>query len=198
MELKIACQGASEIALEFITEFQGDLKQLDESEYQKLKARMLKDGFSFPFFIWKHEKTFYCIDGHQRKRVLIRMRDEDSVKMPEKFPCVWIHASSIVEAKRKLLSATSQYGKMTGSGLYDFSKEAEIEFKDLKNDFRFDAFSFDSYEKHFIKKDSKSKNKNLPEDSKQFIVAVYFDTELEQQEYFEGLQLKGMECKLIE
>lgn len=198
MELKIACQGASEIELDSITEFQGDLKTLDDSEYKKLRDRMLKDGFSFPFFIWEHKKTFYCLDGHQRKRVLVRMRDEEKIEMPTKFPCVWVHAKSIAEAKRKLLAATSQYGKITGSGLYDFSKEAEIEFKDLKNDYRFDAFSFDSFEKHFIKKDSKSKSKGSLEDSKQFIVAVYFDSEQGQQEFFEELQLKGLECKLIE
>ena len=89
-------------------ELQGNLKNLSAENYQKLKDSIMTYGFSFAVPVWENDGILYIIDGHQRKRVLQKMR-EDGYDIPP-VPFMRIYARDKKEAIEKLLMFNSRYG----------------------------------------------------------------------------------------
>ena len=126
-EIKINCDSANYFALDEFNELQGNLKDLSEINFNKLKLSILEYGFTFPYFAWKDNKgKLWILDAHQRTRVLKHLRDIDGYIIP-KLPTVLIGAKDKRQAKELLLVANSRYGKMTVEGLYEFSNELNFE-----------------------------------------------------------------------
>ncbi len=106
-------------------EFQGDLKKLSKKNLDKLKKRILEDGFNVPFFVWDHAGDYKVLDGHQRLKALLSLR-EDGYDMPL-LPVAIIEASDVSDAKKKLLAISSQYGEFDASELGDWLDEIGAE-----------------------------------------------------------------------
>jgi hypothetical protein len=107
---------------------QGELKDLTDKNYQKLKNVLLKRGFTIPLFVW-HNKEYYIMDGHGRQRVMVK---EDMT--PYEVPYVEIEAKNLKDAKTQLLEITSQYQTITQEGFDAFTADLpEVE------DINFDA-----------------------------------------------------------
>ena len=126
--IKVTCKGAARLSLDKIISFQGDLKSLSDEDAEKLKRSIIRYGISFPFYVWKQNGKSHCLDGHQRQRVLLKMRDE-GYKIPP-LPVDWIEAKDEAEAKEKILLISSQYGKMTEDSLYQFVA-GSLDFNEL-------------------------------------------------------------------
>lgn len=109
---------------------QGNLKSLSEGDYGKLKKSLLKYGIAFPLFVWQRDGKTFTVDGHQRDRVLRKMREE-GYEVP-KVPVDWIDAKNREEAAEKVLLLASQYGKMTNDSLYEFLEAESLDFASLK------------------------------------------------------------------
>ena len=129
--VEIKCQGSMELSIDELKPFQGELKELSHESYEKLKAEILRHGFSEPIGVWKHENEWRVLSGHQRLRTLLAMRDE-GFKIP-KVPVSMIYAKDVKDAKEKILALTSQYGEITDEGLYEFMNEANIDVSYLDN-----------------------------------------------------------------
>jgi len=136
-EVQIKCEGAGLVDLEALEDFQGNLKTLSDDNYRKLKKEIMELGFSAPFFVWKHEDKHHLLDGHQRRKTLVRMQEEGIVVPP--LPVVWVQAKNISEAKKKLLAITSKYGKMNEAGLAEFIRNTDLEFDDLLESYDLDV-----------------------------------------------------------
>lgn len=109
---------------------QGELKDLSESNYTKLKSVLLKRGFKVPLFLWHHNENYYLLDGHQRQRVMMRENMQ-----PYEVPYILIEAVTEAEAKAQLLEISSQYGTITQEGLDSFAVELpEADLVDLSFD----------------------------------------------------------------
>lgn len=116
--------------------FQGELKDLSEANYNKLKNVLIKRGFKVPLFIWHKkyptEQTFageeyFLMDGHQRQRVMVRENMQ-----PYEVPYILIEAETEAEAKAQLLEISSQYGTITQEGFDKFVADLpEADLKDL-------------------------------------------------------------------
>jgi hypothetical protein len=119
-EVKIECEGAGTLSVDLLTPTQGNLKTLATEDYEKFRLEIVEDGFSIPVAVWEDVETgkLQIIDGHQRVKTLKMMRDE-GFKVPE-IPIVWVKADSFEQAKRKVLGAASQYGKLSRQGLIEF------------------------------------------------------------------------------
>ena len=130
--IEIKCTGSINIELDKLIPFQGELKSLSDRNYKKLKNQMITLGFSAPFFVWKDK---YLIDGHQRHKTLLKMRDEEGLDIPKLFPCAQIDAKSKAEAKKKVLSIASIYGEFDKAGVADYIEEADISVKELMDDY---------------------------------------------------------------
>ena len=130
--VQIRCKAAVNLDLANLTPLQGDLKELSESNFDKLKQSILRHGITFPFFVWQSDGTNYILDGTQRDRVLKRMAD-DGYQVPA-LPCALIEAKDRREAAEKILLISSQYGKMTNNSLEDFLAENDLDLSELQNE----------------------------------------------------------------
>ncbi len=122
--IKIKCKAAATISLEQLREFQGNLKSLSPKNSEKLRQNILKYGFSAPIFVWQKEEEKYILDGKQRMTVLLELKKEGYEIPP--LPVAYIEADSWKEAKKKLLTITSQFGKIEKEGLEEFLLDADI------------------------------------------------------------------------
>jgi DNA modification methylase len=119
--------------LDQMCEIQGSLKKRSDTDYEKFKARVVSNGFKYPFFVWvDNDGTVYVLDGHGRREFLLRMKQE-GVIIPDQFPCVTVSAANKKEAGIELLHLNSQYGQMIGEGLQEFLKRYEIEAVEIAN-----------------------------------------------------------------
>lgn len=141
-KIKIACKGAETAKLSDLLPFQGTLKSLSKEDLEKLKARILKSGFTAPFHIWKDGKKKYILDGHQRREALLSL-EIDGYETGE-LPIDIIEAKTFKDAKETLLSHASNYGKMEGKGLIEFAKEAGLDLDLFETEFRFPEIHFPS------------------------------------------------------
>jgi ParB/Sulfiredoxin domain len=111
----IRCTAAVNLQLRELTPLQGELKELNEVNFEKLKRSILKHGITFPFFVWQSEGQNFILDGTQRDRVLKRMADEGYGVPP--LPCALIQAKDRKDAAEKILLISSQYRRVTDEGV---------------------------------------------------------------------------------
>lgn len=124
--------GLDHVPVVSLEPFQGDLKELSQREYNKLKKSILENGLIVPFFVWL--ETNKLLDGHQRQRVFIKEGWLMDV------PIVYISAVNEQDAKRKLLVISSQYGKVTQEGWDEFTFNLDDDW--LMDTVQFDALPF--------------------------------------------------------
>ena len=141
--VQIRCKAAVNLDLASLTPLQGDLKELSESNFNKLKQSILRHGITFPFFVWQSDGTNYILDGTQRDRVLKRMAD-DGYQVPA-LPCALIDAKDRREAAEKILLISSQYGKMTNNSLEDFLAENDLDLSELQNELELSSIDLEFF-----------------------------------------------------
>jgi ParB-like chromosome segregation protein Spo0J len=103
--IDIRCAAAINIELADLTPLQGELKELNEQNFGKLKRSILKHGITFPFFIWQSEGNNYILDGTQRDRVLKQLAD-DGYTIPA-LPCALIEARTAKPLPRRFSSSAA-------------------------------------------------------------------------------------------
>ncbi len=109
------------------------MKITNDEAYQKFKERVLKAGFKYVFFYWEDKnKDKYIIDGHHRKKFLLKMEDEGII-IPEFYPALKIDAKNKKDAAKELLYLNSTYGEITKEGLIKYFKAFEIKKIEIKN-----------------------------------------------------------------
>lgn len=145
--VSIKCTGAKNLALEDLNILQGNLKDLSEENYKKLKREILNHGFSEPPSVWFNEGKWWLLNGTQRTRVLTGMKAEGYFVPP--IPVSIIEADDITQAKEKVLALTSQYGEITDTGLYEFMNEAQIDLSYL-DDLRFPEIDLDEWKDSYV------------------------------------------------
>lgn len=146
--IEIKCKGSEELDLEQIEAFQGNLKDLSKENYDRLRKQILELGFSAPIAVWKHEGHNYCLDGHQRIRVLTEMKRAEGFTIP-KLPVFAVEASTEHEAKKKILALASQFGEITGQGLFEFASVNNIDLLELDG-FRLPEIDMETFKKEFF------------------------------------------------
>lgn len=147
--IKITCKTKDMLDIGDLMELQGKLKSRGQKDIDKIKRSVKKHGFATPFFVWKDSKdTNYVLDGHGRLEALRQMRDIDGYDIPL-LPVVYVECKSKADAKELLLKITSQYGKVSMSGLDEFIQDVpEFIYDDV--DLRFEkitVFNQDELEK---------------------------------------------------
>jgi hypothetical protein len=127
--IAIHCTAAIDLKLAELTPLQGNLKELSDANFEKLKQSILRHGITFPFFVWEGEGKNFILDGTQRDRVLRKLAVE-GYHIPS-LPCAIITAKDKREACEKILLISSQYGKMTNESLYEFISKNDLGFLEL-------------------------------------------------------------------
>lgn len=116
---------------------QGELKDLSELNYKKLKNTIDKRGFSVPVYVWEDSKGIkHLLDGHQRQRVLTTEGWDDPI------PYLKVPAKNLQEAMARLLEITSQYGTITQEGIDEFIAKYDLPEAEIYEATHFDAVAF--------------------------------------------------------
>jgi hypothetical protein len=85
-----------------------------------LKKTFEKHGISHSFSVWQDKNgDVYCIDGHQRKRVLEELSNE-GVEIPELLMCEFIEAKNKKQASEILIEVFNQ--KHSEMDFFEFEK----------------------------------------------------------------------------
>lgn len=105
-----------------------DLKEKENRDISKLKNSIINDNFSFPFYLWKDHN--YIIDGNGRNLALQELEAE-GYKIPE-LPIVEIEANTKAHAKKLVLLASSNYGKVTKESYDLFIEDIDLELDDIE------------------------------------------------------------------
>jgi DNA modification methylase len=168
-KIPVNCSAAQWITLDEIVIIQGNLKELTEKNYERLKASILKHGIISPWHLWQNPETkkYECLDGTQRTNTLKKMRSS-GYEVPQ-LPVTMISAKDKKEAAEILLSLVSQYGTMSDQGLYEFATEFNFNIDDL-DQFNFPGIDLDDFAREFSETDSKTEPSSL---SDRFIVPPF-------------------------
>lgn len=146
--IRIACQGAGTIPYNELLPFQGNLKSLSRENYEKLKKEIIQLGFSEPISVWKNEGKNYILNGHQRLRTITSMVKEEGFEIPP-LPVCYVDADTYDQAKLKVLSLASQYGRVESQGLYEFLSDSEIQIDDVVASFSFPEVNLEEFKSEF-------------------------------------------------
>lgn len=128
--IRITYDARTTLPIDTLLDFQGDAKTITQENLDKLKRSIQKHGFFVPMFVWRktaNGKT-YIIDGHQRLKALVQLRDEGEEIPP--VPVEFITAKSKKDAAEKLLVITSQFGAFDYAGLQNFIEDMKIVLAD--------------------------------------------------------------------
>jgi ParB-like chromosome segregation protein Spo0J len=116
---------------------QGNLKDLSEVNYKKLKSTIERRGFSYPVYVWESQDgLLHLLDGHQRQRVLT------TEGWNEPIPYLKVPAKDLQEAMARLLEITSQYATITQEGIDEFIATYELNEAEVYEATSFDATRF--------------------------------------------------------
>jgi hypothetical protein len=116
---------------------QGNLKELSEVNYNKLKRVIDKRGFSVPVYIWEDKEGIkHLLDGHGRYKVLTTEGWEEPI------PYLKIPAKDLKEAMSRLLEITSQYQEITQEGIDEFIAKYELLEAEVYEYTNFDAMNY--------------------------------------------------------
>lgn len=201
--VEIKCSTGTALDIENIHPFQGDLKKLSKVNEDRLKKKILELGFSEPMSVWEHEGKNYILNGHQRLSVLRAMR-KSGYTVPE-IPVAMVEAKDIKEAKKKVLSLTSQFGEITEEGLFNFMNDSEIDFKDLDG-FRLPEINLEKFADEFGLTEPKdgngsgvgeSEDNSPPDIDEQFILTIDCRDEGTLERMYERMKEEGFEVKMV-
>ncbi len=127
--MEVKCKANDTLPLSELIEFQGNLKERTDADFEKITKSIKKHGFAFPFFVWKHDGINHVLDGHGRIGALKRMVAQGE-HLPL-LPVVYVNAKDEADAKELLLKLNSHYGQMTAESVRDFLGDLQIDFEDL-------------------------------------------------------------------
>lgn len=123
--ITVKCKSHTTLPIDRLVEFQGNLKKLSQKNREKLIGSICERGFIAPIFVWDDQGEYKLLDGHQRLKTLIWMRQHGwDIPM---IPVDIIEADNEQDAKKKLLAITSQYGEFDLEGFMDFSVDIDID-----------------------------------------------------------------------
>jgi DNA modification methylase len=147
-DIRIACTGSGLRDIDTLQELQGDLKSISKENLTTLKNRIVKYGFDAPVFVWEN----YILDGHQRIQA-VKSLIADGYALPDNaLPIVNILATSVQDAKKRLLGYVSQYGKLTSRGFDHFI--GDLELGEIRMEIDLPGYDLSQYDKFQILKDA--------------------------------------------
>jgi hypothetical protein len=199
--INVTCKGSRGVPRQELETFQGNLVELRQENFDKLRRLIIAKGFRFPVFVWNNK----IIDGHQRLFVLKHLVESEGYLFPYDVPVCDIEAKDEKEAKELVLIARSEYGDTTDEGLFDFLEVNKLSFNDLKVNLELPGIEFDDFEKHYFNDnpgDAAGPVEQGPEldfteelmESHNYLI-LYFDNEIDWQAAQEKFKIKTVKTR---
>jgi hypothetical protein len=199
--INVTCKGSRGVPRQQLESMQGNLVELRQENFDKLRRLIISKGFRFPVFVWNNK----IIDGHQRLFVLKHLVESEGYLFPHDVPVCDIEAKDEKEAKELVLIARSEYGDTTDEGLFEFLEVNKLSFKELKFNLELPGIEFDDFEQHYFNEnpgDALGTVEQGPEldfteelmESHNYLI-LYFDNEIDWQTAQEKFKLKTVKTR---
>lgn len=128
---------------------QDNFKDLPDEAMVRLKASILSNNFTQPFYVWEDDSgVTWCLDGRHRTKALEQLVEE-KFDIPYLLPATFIDCGNKKEASKLVLIYSSIYAKITQQGLFDFIEAYELNYSELKEQMDLPEFSEDRFEQKF-------------------------------------------------
>ncbi len=140
MKINIRCSYQELISLDELWSIQENLK--DAVDLGKLKRSIVKNGITFPVFVWqdKRSKTYKLVDGVHRVKACHELRAEGYDM--NGFPAILVPCKTHKEAKEFILRASSKYAQAKKQGFQNFIDEAGLDIVELHEELSTKDFAF--------------------------------------------------------
>ena len=199
--INVTCKGSRGVSRQELEAFQGNLVELKQENFDKLRRLIIAKGFRFPVFVWNSK----IIDGHQRLFVLKHLIENEGFEFPYDVPVCDIEAKDEKEAKELVLIARSEYGETTDEGLFEFLEVNKLSFNDLKVNLELPGIEFDDFEEKFFE-DSPGDSTETVEAGSELdfteelmeahnYLILYFDNEIDWQTAQEKFKIKTVKTR---
>jgi len=109
---------------------QGNLKDIPENSFNKLKESIKTNNFLMPFNVWEQNSKVWVLDGHHRLKALQELEKEGN-NIPKLLPANFIKCKNKKEASKLVLVYSSIYANVTEQGLTDFMFDSGLTIDDL-------------------------------------------------------------------
>lgn len=133
--IPINCTFTALVPLANLIPSQGELKVSKGESLEKLEASFDKHGFIKPFALWhdttKKEDTCEMLDGHQRRKLLLRMAAKGKGTKDLMIPVIYSMAKTKKEAMEILLHLVESTGDITQKGLLEFTDKFQFNLEDV-------------------------------------------------------------------
>jgi hypothetical protein len=208
--IRVECQGASTIRLDFLCDFQDGLKEIEPADLVRLQREMIDFGFNSPLNVWKEDVgnvvKFWVLDGDKRTTALRALREAGWTIPP--LPISFVEAMDAAHAKRKCLGLAGTYGKTNADRVAEYVKLNELDcgsldslvFPDVDMDDVLQELapppSADDDEKKKVEFEAGEGGKGKAPEDEQHLVIVSCDSEAEQKKLFEEFTARGLTCKV--
>lgn len=147
-EITINCTYTDLVELDKLEPTQGALKKLEDEDFARMQKSFMEKGFVFPIYLWGKvterddqgriltwDKTSKMIDGHQRRKTVMRMKETVSMTC-SKFPVVYAMDETLEGAMQLILAANNTVGTLTKEGFDEFIRKNNFDVKDVMRDYR--------------------------------------------------------------
>lgn len=153
---------------------QETFKELPPDAKEKLKASILLNNFSQPFYCWQDPKTkdIYCLDGKHRTGIMLELIQE-GVTIPEVLPATFMQCENKKEAAALVLQYSSIYAHTTEQGMFDFIKMYDLEWQELNTTIDLPGLDTIELERMFQPPDTPGGNGKRPSLAERFIVPPF-------------------------
>lgn len=118
-EIRITCKSHSQVPIEELIWFQGNLAELSPESEEKLWKSIQRHGIFMAFSVWEDGGKKHIIDGHARLKTLQNKGYTGLV------PVNFVMADSYDDAREKVLLARSQSNVTTEEGLFEFAGDLD-------------------------------------------------------------------------
>ena len=98
---------------------QGNLKEMTESQCEKLTHSVLTKNILKAFHVWEHDGKLWCLDGNHLRKVLELIEQKKLAKIPAKLPADFIDCENEQEAADCVLTYSAVYTSIIDEGLYE-------------------------------------------------------------------------------
>jgi len=181
-KIVVKCKGHKTLPIDLLLEFQGGLKRLTQKNREKLIGSICERGFIAPIFVWDDSGDYRLLDGHQRLKTLLWMR-ENGWDIPM-IPVDIIEADNEQDAKKKLLAITSQYGEFDLDGFIEFTSDIEIDDTIRLTDGEWQSNNGQDVERKEVEYNEKLE------------IIIECTDEAEQEKIYNDLIERGISCRL--
>lgn len=134
-EIKINCTYTDLVLLSDLIPTQGELKVSKGESLEKLESSFDKHGFIKPIVLWHNTKTdtktLEMLDGHQRRKLLLRLAVKGKGTKDFYIPVIYSKAPTKEAAMQILLHLVEQTGDITQSGLTAFAEKNKMSLDDI-------------------------------------------------------------------